>query len=83
MLQTTSSFKQIEERVDIIDWVFKCQEARGRPTEDAPKLFSTMRRSGDHGASSLNWFATGVRVIVRIGLRRPILDELGQGTPAQ
>ena len=60
MLQTTSSFKQIEERVDIIDWVFKCQEARGRPTEDAAKLFSTMRRSGDRGASFLNWFATAL-----------------------
>ena len=81
-LQTTSSFKQMEERVDIVDWVFKCQDVRGRPTENVVKLFSTMRHSGDRGASSLNWSTTGVRVVVRTGLLRSILDELGLGTHA-
>ena len=68
--------------MDIIEWVFKCQDGRGRPTEDVLKVFSTVRQSRDRGASSLNWFATGVHVVVRTGLLRSILDEPGQGTPA-
>ena len=53
-----------------------CEEARGPPTEDVAKLFSTMRPSGDRGASSLNWFATGVRVVVRVVVRAGLLRSM-------